>query len=561
MFKNVCFLLFMMASINLFAQDVESIGKNKKEIIKINGSVSLGSWFYNASGIEQRRTPFSWYLSGAPTVTLAGFSMPFSATISEQERSFQQPFNQVGVSPYYKWAKLHLGYRNIVFSDYTLGGATFLGAGVELTPKKLKLAAFYGRLRRAIDEDTSVQFTLLPSYKRMAKGFKIGYGSSVNFIEISALNSRDELGSAQIALNSIIKPEDNLVFGIKQQWQVFKKFSFGADVAVSAVTYNKLLGTENLDSLGADVAQFGFLNNYLYINASSLAKLAGHAFANYQGKKWSIKMMTKMVEPDFISHGANFIQDDVLQHTISPSFSMFKQKVNLGLSGGIQKDNLDNKKKATTERIIGSANINFRPLKRMIAMLSYSNYGTNQSSGAIQLNDSIRMSLVNATYNASLAYQFPSKTTSSQLSFNFQKSDVLDRNEITRLFSQSNIHFYNLNYSIGINKIKTNITVGCNLSDVDAYQNNVQSLGIVLGLKKAFLKNKLRFNTSFNYQKRYVNTITNGYIFSNNTDLDIQIKSKHQIGFGIGFMKNTTSINSFRVFNEQRARLNYGFNF
>lgn len=561
MFHKFYLVVLMFLTIHLSAQDIESVTKNKKDILKINGSVSLGSWFYNATGIEQRRTPFSWYLSGAPTITLAGFAMPFSATISEQERSFQQPFNQIGVSPYYKWIKLHLGYRNLIFSDFTLGGATFLGAGIELSPKKFKLAAFYGRLRRGIDEDTNLQFTVLPSFKRMAKGVKIGFGSAVNFLEISVLNSRDELGSANISSNSFIKPEDNLVFGIKQQWQVFKKVSFGADAAISAITYNKLLGTENLDSLGADAAKFSFINNYLYINASSMAKLAGQFFANYQSKNWSVKWMSKMVEPDYISHGANFIQDDLLQHTISPSFSLFKQRVNLGLSGGVQTDNLDNKKRATTERIIGSVNVNFRPLKRMIAMLSYSNYGTNQSSGAIQLNDSIRMSLVNASYNASIAYQFPSKKTSSQLSFNFQKSDVLDRNELTRKFSQSNIHFYNLNYSLGINKIKTNVTVGANWSDVNAYQNNVQAIGTVLSMNKAFFKNKLRFSTSFNFQNRYVNSVGNGYILSNNTDVNIQIKNKHQIGFGMGFMKNTSSVNSFRVFNEQRARLNYGFNF
>lgn len=560
--KRVVLILCLSYFFNhSYGQDIETIAKKPKELIKLNGSVSVGSWFYNANGIENRRTPFSWYLSGAPTITIAGFAMPFSATISEQDRSFQQPFNQIGVSPYYKWVKLHLGYRNIVFNDYTLGGATFLGAGIELTPKKFKFAAFYGRLRRAIDEDTSLQFTVLPSYKRMAKGLKVGYGSAANFFELSVLNSRDVLNSANISYESFIRPEDNLVIGIKQQWQVFKKISFGADAAVSAITYNKLLGTENLDSLGKDAAKFGFINDYLFINASSLAKLAGHVFANYQAKNWSVKIMSRMVEPDFISHGANFIQDDILQHTVSPSFSLFKQRVNLGLSGGLQRDNLDNKKRATTERVIGSANINFRPLKRMIAMLSYSNYGTNQSSGNIQLNDSIRMSLINASYNTSLAYQLPGKKTSSQISFNFQKSDVLDRNELTRKFSQSNIHFYNLNYSLGVNKIKTNFTIGGNLSDVVAYQNKVRALGAVLGFNKTFFKNKLRLNSSFNYQIRSVNASSNGYIFGNNTDINIQIKNKHQIGFGIGFMKNTTSVNSLRVFNEQRARFNYGFNF
>jgi len=57
-------------------------------------------------GKEAYRKPFTWMLTGSPTLSVYGITLPFSFTISEQQRNFRQPFNKFGVSPYYKWAKL-----------------------------------------------------------------------------------------------------------------------------------------------------------------------------------------------------------------------------------------------------------------------------------------------------------------------------------------------------------------------------------------------------------------------------------------------------------------------
>jgi hypothetical protein len=559
--KNRLLLIFLGLVQLSYSQDLEGLKGKKKDLVKLNGSISLGTWYYRVSGIENRRTPFSWYITGAPTLSIGSFALPFSATISEQERSFQQPFNQMGVSPYYKWLKLHLGYRNMMFSDYTLSGVTFLGAGIELNPGKLRAGFFYGRLRREVNEDTSNAFAFLPSYKRMAMGAKLGLGSAYNFLEFNLLQSRDILNSATISSNSLVKPEDNLVLGAKNQWRLFKAFTVGADGALSVITYNKNLGNISLDSLGPDVARLAVLNNYLFINTSTLAKLAGNAFAAIQANQWGLRFTMRYVEPDFTSHGVYFIQDDLLQYTVNPSFSMFKQRVNINLNGGWQRDNLDNKKRATTERAIGSASISLKPLKRMYLLLSYANYGTSQNSGQIQINDSIRTSLVNTSYNGSIGYQIPAKRSSHQLVLSIQKNDVLDRNEFTSKYSQSNILFTNFNYSIGFNKIRTNISFGLNQSMVNTYGNNISSYGVNFGLNKSFFKNRMRLNSQVNYQERAVDEVANGYILSNNNDIQITLWKKHHLGIGVGIIKNTTSVNSIRTFNEQRARINYGFSF
>lgn len=557
-------LIFSIALGNLYAQNLESISKKeyKKDLIKFNGSLSLGTWFYNATGIQARKNPISWYVSGAPTVSFAGMSFPFSATISEQDRSFQQPFNQFGVSPYYKWIKLHLGYRNMSFSEYTLAGATFLGAGIELNPKKFRIGAFYGRLRRAVDQDTTVEFTVLPSFKRMAWGAKIGYGTVNNYVDLSVLKSKDIMGSAKIDSFAAIKPQDNFVVALKNQWRLFKALTFGGEGALSIITYNKWLGEIKLDSsLGNDAAKFSAINNLITFNLSTKARFAGNGFINFQQEKYGIQFSSRYTQSEFISHGANYVQDDIFINTLSPSVVLFKGRVNVGTSVGIQQDNLDKTKQATTKRLVSSANVSFKPIKRSMVAVSYSNYGTTQSSGNIQLNDSVLMSIVNTTYGLSASYQFPTKNYTQAFSGNIQKSDVLDRNEFTKGFSQSSVLFTGVNYNLGVNKIKANFSTGLIYSLVNTYGGNIKSNGINLSVSKNFLKNAIRISTSFGYQERYFNNKKNGYIATNNTNFNYNYKKKHNFGLGFNITKNTSSVRSIRAFNEQRIRFNYGFNF
>src|SRR5690606_30555610 len=105
-----------------------------------------GMWYYGTSGIASRRQPFSWYITGAPVVSIYGISFPFSMTVSEQERRYAQPFNRYGVSPRYKWLTLHAGYRNVRFSDFTLAGVNMLGGGVEINPGIFRFGAMAGRI-------------------------------------------------------------------------------------------------------------------------------------------------------------------------------------------------------------------------------------------------------------------------------------------------------------------------------------------------------------------------------------------------------------------------------
>ncbi len=339
-----------------------------------------------------------------------------------------------------------------------------------------------------------------------------------------------------------------------------KRITFGVDVAASAITTNKTFDT--LD-LGTQVSSpiLGGLTALIQLNSSTVLKFAGGANAAYSGKKAGLRLSGRYVDAGYVSHGANFIQDDIIQYLASPYFNFFKGRLNVNLSGGIQQNNLDNTKTFTTVRKIGSVNLNMRPLKRLMVNLNYANYGTTRQSGFLQLNDSIQFSIVNSSLGANINFQVPTKKNAHAVVLTLQQNGVADRNELTREFTASDIIFTNLAYSLSITKLRLNSTLGINYSTIENFSGKTQARGVTASLAKGFFKDLMRVSVSANYQNRTLDGVTNGYILNNNVDVSYRFFKKHNIGVGFTTTQNTTNVAAFRAFNEQRFRINYGFTF
>src|SRR5690606_6444178 len=160
-----------------YGQNLEEIGLKKG--INFNGSINLNTVGYHVTGIEQRRDPFNWFLTGSLNVDLFGYSAPLSFSYSNTNKSFSQPFNQFSFAPSYKWAKAYIGYNSMTFSNYTLAGHIFLGGGLELSPGNWRISTMYGRLKKEVPfhlEDSLRYHDA--SYKRMGYGLKLGYESN-----------------------------------------------------------------------------------------------------------------------------------------------------------------------------------------------------------------------------------------------------------------------------------------------------------------------------------------------------------------------------------------------
>lgn len=554
----------------VYSSNAEILGQNMGNLksqkpISISGSLSTSLQFYGAKGIQNRRQPFTWYLTGSPTVKLYGLTMPFSLTVSEQNRNFSQPFNRYGTSPYFKWIKLHLGYRNVRFSDFTLGGANFLGGGVELTPRNLRLGFVYGQFAKRIFEDSTANDPrykyLRPTYQRLGMAAKVGFGKPQSFVDFCVFKASDVVESIyKPSKRARLTPMENLAASVKSRLSFFKNklnfdFEVGASLLTRDITKKDIVVTEPWHDKMLKI---------MAINSSSGLYTAAKASTSYGFKKGGIRLDFQHIDPDYQSLGAYFFQNDVEQITLSPNFSLLKGKLNIGGSYGRSHDNLKNKKALTTSREVAALNIGLSVIKNLNLNLSYSNFGLGQSRGIGDLfNDSLAISVVNASYTGNLNYSFGAKSKKQSVGMVAVYQNTSDLSQFSRQYSVSNSFIYNAIYSLNIPK-KINASTSLSYVLIEAGGKKMLNIGPNLNASKEWMKGLLRSTVNHNSQIRNTNGLADG--LTSNSSLNLAINRKKQsISIASSYLFNTyisqADGTNYRNFSEYRGTITYGIRF
>jgi hypothetical protein len=290
-------LLQYIVKESAYGQNIENIKSAKP--FSISGNLGFNAVFYHIEGRTANRKPFSWTLTGSPVISIYGISFPFSFTVSEQERNFNQPFNQYGVTPTYKWVKLHLGYSNLQFSPYSLGGHSIMGAGVELNPGKFRVGFIYGRLLRPVPFNDTI--SIVPSFKRTGYSAKIGYGTAENFVDLILLRAKDFKESIENVDQLEITPAENVVWSLVTSQKITKWLSFSGEFAQSVYTND-----DRIDTMGANFKkESNFISNAL-IKTNSSTKRSNVIDGNIQlgSEKYKLGLHYKRIGADYQSMGA-----------------------------------------------------------------------------------------------------------------------------------------------------------------------------------------------------------------------------------------------------------------
>lgn len=543
----------------VLAQDIEESSKEKP--FAISGNIDLRGIGYAASGIPDRRKPFSYFLNGNTDIRLYGISIPFSVTISEQDRQIRQPFNQYGLSPNYKWATLHLGYRNITFSPYTLAGYTMLGAGLELTPGKLRFGFMYGRLNRATNIDTATGVLRPYSFSRKGYAVKLGYGKDEKMIELSYLTAKDDSTSVKSSIPDSLRtvtPAANAVFSIRVVYTFAKKLFVEADAGASLYTYN----TGSTLGAGAELEKVNsYTKNIVIVNASSQANIAYTGAIGYKEKNWSVKLSYRHIDPEFQSMGAYFFNSDVESYSIAPAFSILKNKIRFNGSIGLQYDNLRKQKTATTQRVIGSANLAYDITDKLGLDASYINFSTNAAPTVVNVNN--KYLLAQTTHNVSVTprYVLANEKHVHVILLSYNYSSLVDANADTKLYNTITTGILFLTYSITINKSGLTVTAGLNSSRNKFYTGNIRNNGITLGVSKNFLKDKLQLSTTESYT--LTNQFGGGSVLNAGLNASYTVTKHHKFSLRYSMLINNSKVStaSNQSFTEHTAEAGYLFTF
>ncbi len=557
--KLVLFFLFAV-NCHFFAQDLSSI--SEQDPFRINGSVTAKLQLYNTDRDNPSRSPFMWYLQGSPVITVYGIVLPFSFRLSEQQRDFRQPFNQFGVSPYYKWAKLHLGYRSHSWSTYALAGHSITGAGLELTPGKFQVGFATGRLLkpvRYLDNPENIRLQT-PAYKRTGMALRLGYGTSTNNASLVILKAKDDSTSlGAVPTEYRLTPDENLVVSFQTKQTIAKKFLFEAEVAQSL--YTKDIRTALSDSTGDVMTKI--FSSLIANHESTTSSNAFRASAGYQSDLFSLMLKYQRVEPDFRSMGAYYFATDLSNITIEPSLKLMQKKLTLAGSVGTQVDNLRNDKNLRTRRTITSARVNFVPVPQYNLSAFFSNYGLAQESGLLSI-DTLRQSEVaqaTSQIGVTQSLNLTGERLAHNLMVNYNYQKLNDRNENTSQYSEFSTNIISANYFI------TYIPFSINGSAAFLYTHFAQDTVVTVaygpsaGLGKSFLKNKLNASVYVSFMNNKVQDANTGTTGIYSLQLGYKPFRNHRFALKYNYSKNNRLSTGTNSYYESKVDFDYTYTF
>jgi hypothetical protein len=484
--------------------------------------------------------------------------MPFSFTWYNRNKSYSQPFNQYGLSPKYKWITAHFGYRSVSFSEFTLNGHTFLGAGVEMTPGKWRIGALYGKFNQNSDYDP-YKAKKIPLLTRKGWAVKAGYGTEKSFLDLSLLRIADNDKNYQPSIDpDQPTPQQNFAMGIHGRVTIIEDLTFEAEGAISVITDNSLGGA--LKNNNDKILKLG--GSFININETSQ-----HFSAFKSNLKWKVsKTVTsgleyKRIDPGYNSMGAYFFNTDLENININQSVLLFKNKMNLHGSLGLQHDNLDHSKKFTSKRTVGALTMSYQITQKFGIDANYNNFTTNQKAGTLAIIDTLKLFQINKSYSLTPRFMVANEKRSHLLMFVFNNMALDDKNKKTANQTETNTTILNLTYSLGLIPAKLNITTSLNSTKLknNLYQNTME--GVTIGLNKMLASDKITLSWNNSYMFNKINS-DKGSVFNTAFAGGFRISQRQSINLSVYYTSNRFATGSATPsYNEYRGDFSYVYSF
>jgi hypothetical protein len=549
------------------AQDLEQIRHEKK--LQLMGGIDARAIFYNANGIAPRYLPFNYLITGTPVLSVYGVQVPVYFSFSRQQSAVTQPFNQFGLSPTYKNLTIHAGYRNLQYSPFTLAGHTFLGGGADYRPGKWRLGGMYGRFNKATVLDTLQGIYIENfSYKRTGYALKAGYGTEQNFFDLIILHGKDHTGSAPLSEKSFldslkITPAENFVNGFHTRLMLIKnKLFFESDGALSLYTTDIRTSPVEDSTIQKKIR---FYENFTTINYSTEIYGAFQASLTYRVKAMSLRLQYRYVEPNYKSMGAYFLNNDLENLTINPTFMLGEGKVRFTGSLGLQRDNLQKLKGSTSNRVIGAANISAELNEYLGADLSYTNFSNTQRARTVRFADSLRVAQTTQNLSFSPRYMKSNALHSHSVMLSYNYNQFQEYNAQRALeFSGNDIitQTWFATYQHGFLASRSSLFGTLNYARLGNNLIEDTNSGLTIGGSKILLSNKLMLSASSSYLWSKRNG-ERGRILNESLQARYGLDAHNTLNFMLIFLGNypETASELMRKFTELRVEIGYAYNF
>lgn len=556
---NRCYIMrfalsvFMLTvwSHTVHAQNVEEVLEfRKKKPFKISGSISANATQFNSTP-KQSRQSFTYQLSGSVNLSLYELlNIPLSFNLNNygSDFSYSSLPNRLSLHPSYKWIRAHIGDVSMSFSPYTLNGHQFTGVGIELSPARWRLSAMGGRLLRKVDIDASNP-AIRPNYERWGYGVKAGYAGEKFSIGGTIFTARDKQRDISFDADALgIYPKGNIAIGVEGSLNVIKDLKLSLEYGLSIMQRD--LRTKER-------------NHYHAFKGDLTYSLLGN----------TIGVGYEQISPDYETLGAYYFNNDYENVTINYSRNFFKDRLSLALSGGVQRDDLSNKKQERNKRFVGSANINFTPNDKFIASISISSYQAHRNikSSFDYINertpyenlDTLRFTQLNNSIDMNLNWRLRnSETQSHTLSANASYQEAADKQG--RYIMPGNLtRFMNLgaNYGIDFTPLDFSVTAGINASNNYASRKNVLTIGPTLTCSKHLFKKALTTGLTLSFNQTQEAGRKLATIYNARWHASYRFLKRHGLNASVAYQHRSLSEATLTNSSSLTSQISYSYSF
>ena len=517
-------LIFIISSGCMYSQQ-------KEQQVTFNGNIGLFFDTYNYS--EENFPTFrpkypenELRLNANATLQIGEYlSIPFGINISNQKTLYnlpslpeenlidfiQNPKNDISINPEYKWIKSYLGSQTPNYSSLSTGDTPIFGIGMDLNPGKFIFSANYGLSQRAIESDA--MFNIVGAYKQKIIATRIGYGKidgpkfTLNFVKV-----KDDVNSV---INTPLydDPIEGITISPLIELKIKEKLLFKTETAASIFTSN-LNNTFTIDD-----ATIESLSDFISVNASSNADISHVSSIDWISKKFTIGGEVKYIGPGFVPVGYRNIEKDILDYKVRSSFKLFKDKTSINGMFGIRTNNVQNTNLQSTKRVISNINIFSQISDAFSINANYSNFGFNNN----EINNIIRVEMINNSFSLSPSYIFETLTINHQINANGSLTIFDQFDAISSAFVATTSKNFSLNYNLMFKEMPLNINfIGLFFNnEMPTSTIKMSNYGTTVSYK--FFDKKLSPSLGFNLANITRDNFTTDHRFS------MRLKAKYKI--------------------------------
>ena len=519
---NVLSIGFTMMSLvclwPLSAQSVD-FGTLKKDIkdklkakpFEINGGASLNAIY--TEGSQKNPQPFTYVASANVVCKIYGYELPFSFTYSNKQFSTTNPnfrFNRTSFNPKYKAWTGHFGDIATSFSPYTLSGIPFQGAGIEYAPEKWKVEVVAGRIYKPVAE--VVEQATKPTFYRFGMGIKTGYENKGKRLGLAVFYAKDDPNSIPLPRksdNAEVRPMENIAFATTLALPVGKKITWQSEVSTSVLTRD-LMQTQGIFQSSRVTEQVtGRLLPQR--NGSTKVYYAVKTSLNYTIEKTGqIGLSYERVDPRYQTLGGLFFTNDFENLTLN---AQHKGLMNISFSTGLQRDDIADRKRNSTGRMVVSANMGGKIGEKVDMSLNYSNFQSYAfiQTGFERINrlspldnlDTLHFTQLaqNAAFNLNYALQQSEKTNQTvAFNMNFMES-AMERNQTTQQDQTTQVTSGGLAYNLNLVEKNITLAVAMNYAVNLSGTKKIVTTGPTISAAKPLFDKLITANANLSYNQ------------------------------------------------------------